>query len=40
MALQTDLSLGSVLMKKAKNDHVHEGGKVRRIDATPIKLSE
>ena len=35
--LQTDLSLGSVLRKKAKNDHVHEGGKVGRRNATPIK---
>ena len=32
------LCLGSVLWKRAKNDHFHEGGKVGMSKATPIKL--
>ena len=37
--LQTVLSFGSVRTKMAKNDHVDEARKVRRSDATSIKLS-
>ena len=34
---ETVLALGSVLRKKAKNDHFHKHGKVGRSDATSIK---
>ena len=34
--LQTFLSLGAVKRKMAKNDHVHEAGKVQKNNATFI----